>query len=71
MSDWNEWWLDIHSDSCKANVQNVMEGRIKAAKSKGCDGVDPDNVDSVSPVLLGLVVIRCTSDWSSSRPAMG
>lgn len=48
MSDWNEWWLDIHSDECKASVQNVMAARIKSAKAKGCDGVDPDNVDSVS-----------------------
>ncbi|KAK1928046.1 putative endo alpha-1,4 polygalactosaminidase precursor [Papiliotrema laurentii] len=46
MSDWNEWWLDIHSDECKASVQNVMAARIKSAKAKGCDGVDPDNVDS-------------------------
>lgn len=48
MKDWNEWWLDLHSDSCKVNVQNVMAARIGAARGKGCDGVDPDNVDSVS-----------------------
>ena len=44
---WGQWWLDIHSDSCKASVQNVMETRIKRAKGKGCQGIDPDNVDSV------------------------
>lgn len=49
MSDWNEWWIDLHSDSCKASAHNVMSARIKAAKAKGCDGVDPDNVDSVCP----------------------
>lgn len=49
MDDWDEYWLDLHSESCKANVHNVMTSRIKAAKAKGCDGMDPDNVDSVSP----------------------
>lgn len=48
MADWDEWWLDLHSETCKANIHNVMAARIKSAKEKGCDGVDPDNVDSVS-----------------------
>lgn len=47
MPDWHEWWLDLHSPSCVANVENVMAARIRAARDKGCDGVDPDNVDSV------------------------
>jgi hypothetical protein len=51
MEDWNEWWIDLHSESCKANAHNVMSGRIQAAKAKGCDGIDPDNVDSVSSPL--------------------
>jgi hypothetical protein len=55
MDDWDEYWLDIHSATCKTNVQSVMTQRIKDAKAKGCDGIDPDNVDSVScfhgPVL--------------------
>jgi len=36
-----EWWLNTNS----ANVRNIMTSRIELAKTKGCDGVDPDNVD--------------------------
>nr|WP_233474139.1 endo alpha-1,4 polygalactosaminidase [Cupriavidus pauculus] len=36
-----ERWLDTRS----ANVRAVMMARMDLAKSKGCDGVDPDNVD--------------------------
>lgn len=36
-----EYWLDIRS----TNVRNIMKNRIQLAKSKGCDAVDPDNVD--------------------------
>lgn len=43
--DWaGEKWLDIRS----ASVRSVMAARIKLAKEKGCDGVDPDNVDGYS-----------------------
>jgi hypothetical protein len=42
MVDWpGESWLDTNS----ANVRSIMTKRIDLAKSKGCDGVDPDNVD--------------------------
>ena len=36
-----EAWLDIRS----ANVQQVMEHRLDVAVQKGCDGVEPDNMD--------------------------
>ena len=36
-----EKWLDVRS----ATVRAVMLKRLDLAKSKGCDGVDPDNVD--------------------------
>ncbi|KAF2752184.1 glycoside hydrolase family 114 protein [Sporormia fimetaria CBS 119925] len=40
--DWpDELWVDVTS----ANVKAVMEARIELAKEKGCDAVDPDNVD--------------------------
>ena len=55
MDGWNEWWLDLHSSSCKTSVQKVMTSRILAAQAKGCDGVDPDNVDSV-----GYMFDRCS-----------
>lgn len=36
-----EWWLDVH----EPEVRVVMAERIRSAADKGCDGVDPDNVD--------------------------
>lgn len=36
-----EKWLDIRAES----VMTVMEQRLDLAVEKGCDGVDPDNVD--------------------------
>lgn len=36
-----ERWLDVRS----ANVRQIMQARMDTAKQKGCDGVDPDNVD--------------------------
>lgn len=42
MQGWQgEWWLNTNS----ANVRSIMTKRIEMAASKGCDGVDPDNVD--------------------------
>lgn len=37
----DESWLDINS----ANVRSIMANRIALAQEKGCDGIDPDNVD--------------------------
>lgn len=39
-----ERWLDIRS----RNVRNIMLGRLNSARLKGCDGVDPVNVDGYS-----------------------
>ncbi|CAO1630849.1 unnamed protein product [Jaminaea pallidilutea] len=36
-----ERWLKVNS----TNVRSIMKSRLELAKSKGCDGVDPDNVD--------------------------
>ncbi|SDD66965.1 hypothetical protein SAMN05216345_11358 [Cupriavidus sp. YR651] len=36
-----ERWLDTRS----ANVRNIMKARMDLARSRGCDGIDPDNVD--------------------------
>ena len=36
-----EWWLNTNS----SNVRKVMLSRLDLAVTKGCDGVDPDNVD--------------------------
>ncbi len=37
----DEKWLDIRS----SNVRNIMKARLELAKQKGCDGVEPDNMD--------------------------
>ncbi|KAF2397001.1 hypothetical protein EJ06DRAFT_567809 [Trichodelitschia bisporula] len=37
-----ERWLDIRSEG----VWEVMRGRVGMAAEKGCDGVDPDNIDA-------------------------
>ncbi|MFO6419074.1 endo alpha-1,4 polygalactosaminidase [Hylemonella sp. W303a] len=37
-----EKWLDTRS----ANVRRIMLKRLDLAKAKGCDGVEPDNVDA-------------------------
>ena len=43
LSDWpGEYWIDTRS----SNVRNTMTSRLQLAKSKGCDGVDPDNIDA-------------------------
>ncbi|EKF73777.1 hypothetical protein A11A3_11873 [Alcanivorax hongdengensis A-11-3] len=45
LGDWpGERWLDIRSD----NVRSIMADRLDLAASKGCDGVDPDNMDGYS-----------------------
>ena len=42
MDGWaGEYWIDIRS----ANVRGIMEARLDLAKSKHCDGVEPDNVE--------------------------
>ncbi|AWV90078.1 endo alpha-1,4 polygalactosaminidase [Bradymonas sediminis] len=43
MGNWpGEWWVDIRSD----NLREIMQARLDLAASKGCDAVEPDNVDA-------------------------
>jgi hypothetical protein len=43
LDNWpGERWLDTRS----ANVRTVMQSRLDLAVSKGCDGVEPDNMDA-------------------------
>ncbi len=39
----DERWLDVRS----SNVQRIMLSRLDLAVQRGCDGVEPDNVDGV------------------------
>ncbi|CAF3446650.1 hypothetical protein SNK03_003231 [Fusarium graminearum] len=42
MDGWpDEKWINLRSK----NVRNIMKKRIKYAAKKGCDAIDPDNVD--------------------------
>jgi len=42
LDDWpGEKYVDIRSSV----VRNIMTARLDLAKSKGCDGIEPDNVD--------------------------
>lgn len=43
MAGWEgEWWLDVRRID---EVGRIMEDRLDLARHKGCDGVDPDNVN--------------------------
>ncbi len=42
LQGWNELWLDIRAPA----VGKIMKKRLDLAVSKGCDGVEPDNVDA-------------------------
>lgn len=45
VSGWpGEKWLDVRNTT----VRTIMEARMDLAKSKGCDGLEPDNVDGYS-----------------------
>ncbi|MGG2399208.1 endo alpha-1,4 polygalactosaminidase [Pseudomonas sp. SH1-B] len=45
LDDWpGERWLDYRRD----DVRRLLAKRLDLAASKGCDGVDPDNVDGYS-----------------------
>jgi hypothetical protein len=43
----DEKWLNLRSQ----NVRNIMKKRIKLAAQKGCDAIDPDNVDGYVSLL--------------------
>lgn len=49
LEDWpDEKWLKLGSD----DVRKIMKARIEMAHEKGCDGIDPDNVDGYVSVLI-------------------
>lgn len=43
MAEWDERWLDIRRIDL---LTPIMTGRLDLAVSKGCDGVEPDNMDA-------------------------
>ncbi|GJP47313.1 hypothetical protein CLOM_g6525 [Closterium sp. NIES-68] len=51
-----ERWLDIKSPV----VKRIMEKRVQLAKSKGCDGVDPDNMNAYDNNIMARPISRFT-----------
>jgi hypothetical protein len=45
-----EKWVRLGSES----VRGIMKKRVEMARDKGCDGVDPDNVDGYVSCLFSL-----------------
>ena len=46
MDGWaDEKWIDIRSE----NIRNIMKRRIDLAAKKGCDGLEPDNMNGYEP----------------------
>jgi hypothetical protein len=43
MAEWDERWLDIRRIDL---LEPIMRKRLELAKSKGCDAVEPDNMDA-------------------------
>ncbi|CEJ89741.1 hypothetical protein VHEMI05566 [[Torrubiella] hemipterigena] len=46
----DEWWLNTDNE----NVRNIIAERVKFAAQKGCDAIDPDNVDGYDNPENGL-----------------
>ncbi len=42
LDGWDERWIDTRNET----IRQIMLARLDLAKSKGCDGVEPDNVDA-------------------------
>lgn len=46
LDGWDEYWFNVRDATCLSKIKPVMSARMKTFKAKGCDGVDPDNMDS-------------------------
>ncbi|CBJ25610.1 conserved unknown protein [Ectocarpus siliculosus] len=50
LADWDgEVWVDVNNEEVRA----VMAARLDKAVEKGCDGVEPDNVQVYAEILWG------------------
>ncbi|KAF2429062.1 endo alpha-1,4 polygalactosaminidase [Tothia fuscella] len=76
LPDWpGERWLDLRSE----RVWSVMLGRIQLAAQKGCDAIDPDNIDGYSnesgggfsPPLSTSDSIRFLNRMASAADSLG
>jgi hypothetical protein len=57
-----ERWVDTRS----ANVRNIMKARLDLAKTRGCDGVEPDNVEAYNnnPGFNGALTAKTQLDFN-------
>jgi hypothetical protein len=57
-----EKWVDTRS----ANVRRIMKARLDLAKSRGCDGVEPDNVEAYNnnPGFNGALTAKTQLDYN-------
>lgn len=63
----DEKWVDIRSD----NIRTIMANRIALASEKGCDAVDPDNVDGyvrLTPLQIFWRALLTTVSEQQERP---
>jgi hypothetical protein len=59
LSGWpGERWLNTDSQS----VRDIMTNRIRLAAERGCDAVDPDNIDGFVSSRLPWLSLVCTVD---------
>jgi hypothetical protein len=58
-----EVWLDTRS----ANVRSIMQARLDVAVSKGCDAVEPDNVDAYANRNNGFDSLTYASQLDYNR----
>jgi hypothetical protein len=50
-----KYWLNTNS----SNIKNIMAERLKLIISKGCNGVDPNNIDSYNNGIgLNLITLN-------------
>lgn len=54
MDGWDEFWLNIGDATCRKNIEPIMLARMQEAKAKGCDAVDPDNMDAFTNDQYGI-----------------
>ena len=63
-----EYWLNVSSP----NVRNIMAARIRMAAWKGCDAIDPDNMDGYVSTICDFAPYHSqantTSTGSRQRP---
>lgn len=64
MDDWDERWLDIRQINL---LRPIMTSRLQMAVNKGCDGVEPDNMDAFQNLGEVKKPIKATDQLKYNR----